>query len=224
MKKIFVFIALFTISPNAQSDFSTGIDLGGNIPVSKFDKLYSFGYGGDAHFLYHVGNQAIFSFSVGYHTWPTDQDAFNNKAEELGLNWRFEIESDFKIIPVLLGVRWYFLKGKKSLPYIIFEGGLYHYMFTLSGKALNTIPNADIPEIALPDISESGTETMINLGAGYLIKLGKHWYLDLAGKYFVLTNAFALNEPVDPENSDAIYGVKGLLQFVHLMAGINYRF
>ena len=108
--------------------------------------------------------------------------------------------------------------------HIILKGGIYNYTFTLKGIAFNTIPNANIPQIPLPDINENGTETMIVLGLGYLFKLGKRWYVDLKGNYNFLTNAFAINEPVNPEDPNAIYGVKGTVQYVSFLAGINYRF
>jgi hypothetical protein len=102
--------------------------------------------------------------------------------------------------------------------------GIYNYTFTLKGTAFNTVPNANIPQIPLPEINESGTETMIVFGLGYLFKLGKHWYFDFKGNYNVLTNAFAVNEPVNPADPNAVYGVKGTLQYVSILAGINYRF
>jgi len=44
------------------------------------------------------------------------------------------------------------------------------------------------------------------------------------GNYNIITNAFSVNEPVNPEDPNAIYGVKGTLQYVSFLAGINYRF
>jgi hypothetical protein len=54
--------------------------------------------------------------------------------------------------------------------------------------------------------------------------LGKHWFVDASVSYIVLTNAFAVNEPVNPEDPDAIYGVVGTLNYISALAGINYRF
>jgi hypothetical protein len=81
MKKYSILI-LFLIFPPislAQSDFGIGANLNVNIPVSDFDEFYNTGYGGDAHFLYHLGNHAIFSFTVGYNMWSLDVDEFNKK-------------------------------------------------------------------------------------------------------------------------------------------------
>ncbi|MDX1702476.1 MAG: hypothetical protein R3250_17740 [Melioribacteraceae bacterium] len=226
MKKYSILI-LFMIIPSmslAQRNFGAGVNFNVNIPVSDFDQFYNTGYGGDAHFLYHLGNQAIFSLTVGYNMWNLDVNEFNNKISETGLNWRFELDSDFRVIPVLLGVKWLLTQSKKSSLYASLKGGVYQYTFKLKGTAFNTIPNANIPQIPIPEINETGTETMLVLGLGYLFKFGKHWYFDFKGDYNILTNAFAINETVNPENPDAVYGVKGTLQYVTILAGINYRF
>jgi hypothetical protein len=136
----------------------------------------------------------------------------------------FELDSDFKVVPVLIGVKWLLTQSRKSSLYVSLKGGIYNYTFTLKGTAFNTVPNANIPQIPVPELNESGTETMIVFGLGYLFKLGKHWYFDFKGNYNVLTNAFAVNEPVNPADPNAVYGVKGTLQYVSILAGINYRF
>jgi hypothetical protein len=226
MKKYFLLL-VFIISPiilYAQSNFGVGVNLNVNIPVSDFDEFYNTGYGGDMHFLYYLGNQTILSFTIGYNMWNLDVDEFNKKVADTGLNWRFDLDSDFRVIPVLLGVKWLLVQGKQNSLYVSLKGGIYNYTFNLKGTAFNTIPNANIPQIPLPDINENGTETMIVLGLGYLFKLGKRWYVDLKGNYNFLTNAFAINEPVNPEDPNAIYGVKGTVQYVSFLAGINYRF
>ena len=226
MKKKFIPI-LFALFPSlilSQSNFGVGANLNVSIPVSDFDEFYNTGYGGDAHFLYHLGNQAIFSFTVGYNTWNLDVDEFNKKVSEAGFNGSFDLDSGFKIIPFLLGIKWLLAQGKKSTLYVSFKGGIYNYSFSLKGTANLTIPGGNSIPVEIPEIKESGTESMLVLGLGYLFKLGKHWYFDFKGNYNVLTNAFAVNEPVNPDDPNAVYGIKGTLQFVTILAGINYRF
>ncbi|MBT8391314.1 MAG: outer membrane beta-barrel protein [Ignavibacteriaceae bacterium] len=218
---------LLTIFPSilfAQSDFGVGANLNVNIPAGDFDEFYNTGYGGDAHFLYHLGNQAIFSFSVGYNMWKLNVDAFNNKVAEAGINYRFDLESDFKIIPVLVGIKWLLAQGKKSSLYVSFKGGVYNYTLSLKGTANLILPGGNSVPIEIPEVSESGTETMLALGLGYLFKLSKHWFVDFKGNYNILTNAFAVNKPVNPVDPNAVYGIKGTLQYVTILAGINYRF
>jgi hypothetical protein len=226
MKKYSILI-LFTTIPllsYAQSNFGVGANLNVNIPVSDFDEFYNTGYGGDVHFLYHLGNQAIFSFTVGYNLWNLDVDEFNKKVEEAGFNGNFDLDSDFRIIPILIGAKWLLAQGKKNSLYVSLKGGIYNYNFSLKGTANLIFPGGNSIPIDIPEINESGTETMIVLGLGYLFKLGKHFYFDFKGNYNILTNAFAVNEPVNPDDPDAVYGVKGTLQYVTILAGINYRF
>ncbi len=218
-----IFSIVLTISSNAQSNFGVGLSGGVNFPTGDFDEFYNAGYGGDLHFSYHLGNEAIFTLAVGYNRWNLAVDAFNKLAAASGLNWKFELDSHFAIIPVLLGVRWYLFQ-KKNQPYITFEGGIYNYQFKLEGKAVNTVSGANIPEIPIPEVRKSGTETMLNLGLGYLYTLSKHWLLDVTVKYNIITNAFTIENLVDPESEDTIYGVKGTNQYLSLLAGINYRF
>lgn len=226
MKKYSILI-LFTTIPflsYAQSDFGVGANVNVNIPVSDFDEFYNTGYGGDVHFLYHLGNQAIFSFTVGYNLWNLDVDEFNKKVEEAGFNGNFDLDSDFRIIPILIGAKWLLAQGKKNSLYVSLKGGLYNFNFSLKGTVNLIAPGGNSIAIDIPEINESGTETMIVLGLGYLFKLGKHFYFDFKGNYNILTNAFAVNEPVNPDDPDAVYGVKGTRQYVTILAGINYRF
>ena len=102
-----IFIIVITFSSNAQSKFGVGLSGGVNFPTGDFDEFYNAGYGGDLHFLYHLGNEAIFTLAVGYNRWNLDVDALNKLVAESGFFYHFDLDSDFSIIPVLLGVRWY---------------------------------------------------------------------------------------------------------------------
>jgi len=226
MKK-YILLIIIIILPSTvftQGNFGVGANLNVNIPVSDFDEFYNTGYGGDVHFLYHLGNQAIFSFTIGYDWWNLDVDELNKKVSDAGLNGRFDLDSDFRIIPVLIGAKWLLAQGKQSSLYISLKGGIYNYSFSLKGTANLILPGGNSLLVDIPEINESGTETMLVLGLGYLFKFGKHWYFDFKGNYNILTNAFAVNEPVNPEDPNAVYGVKGTLQYVTILAGINYRF
>jgi hypothetical protein len=225
MKKLFALILLLFLSSSLyaqKSNFGLGINLGTSVPTGDFDKFYKTGFGGDAHFLYHLGNQTIFSLSVGYNVWNLDVDELNMKVADAGLTWTLDLDSEFKSIPILIGVKWILAQNKKGGLYVSLLGGVYNYTFTLKGTANRTGYNINM--IKIEDIEESGTETMLALGLGYLFKFGKHWYVDVKGNYNIITNAFTLNEPVNPEDPEAIYGVKGTLQYVSFLAGINYRF
>lgn len=208
---------------HAQSDFAVGINGAVNFPTGQFAD-FNTGYGGNVHFLYLLGNSTILSLAVGYNLFDLDVDRFNERAKEMGINVNFDIESDFKTIPFLVGAKWYFLQQKKHSVYLMLEAGLYNYQFSFRGSANVITPGGNSVPIELPEIDETGTETMLKISAGYLFFFSKHWFLDVSGGYIVLTDAFAINEPVNPEDPDAIYGVVGTLNYITAQAGINYRF
>ena len=220
---ILVITIATTLSISAQSDFAVGINGNVNFPNGKFTKYIGTGFGGDAHFLYLFGNSSIFTLSVGYNQFGLDNDAFNAKANELGLNATFDVESKFSTLPVLLGVKWYFLKQKTNTAYIMIEGGFYNYNFTLKGTA-EVDSTGSSETITLPEIDEDGIETMLRISAGYLFFFDKHWFIDASVSYIVLTNAFTVDVPADPEDAGEITSAAETLNYLSVTAGINYRF
>lgn len=221
---IILFVLSSTLFLKAQSDFAVGINANVNFPNGKFTEYFGTGYGGGAHFLYLFGNSSIFSLSVGYNRFDLDVDAFNAKANELGLDAKFDVESSFSTIPILVGARWYFLKQKKSSPYIMIEGGFYNYKFTLKGTADLNDPGGNSMPIDLQEIDESGTETMLRISAGYIIFIQKHWFIDASVNYIVLTDAFTVDVPDNPQDAEEITGAAQTLNYLSISAGINYRF
>ena len=223
-KYLLLFLLIFTAPRTIpQSDFATGFNGNVNFPNGKFTEYFGTGYGGDAHFLYLLENSSIFLLSVGYNKFDLDLDAFNAKANELGLDATFDVESSFSTIPILIGVKWYFLKQKTQSPYIMIEAGFYNYSFTLTGTAeVNTAGNSEL--VTLPEIDEDGTETMLRVSAGYIIFIQKHWFLDFSVNYNVLTNAFSVDVPADPEDAEEISGAAQTLNYLSASAGVNYRF
>ncbi len=225
LKHLIILIVLSSIFLlRAQSDFAVGINGSVNFPNGKFTEYFGTGYGGEAHFLYLFGNSSIFSLSVGYNRFDLDVDAFNAKANELGLNGNFDIESSFSTLPILIGAKWYFLKQKNSSPYIMIEGGFYNYNFKLKGTANLTDPGGNSMPIDLEEIDENGTETMLRISAGYIIFIQRHWFIDASVNYIVLTDAFTVDVPEDPEEVETISGPASTLNYLSISAGINYRF
>jgi len=225
MKYLYLFLVIVYSAgiTYAQSDFAVGINVNVNFPNGKFTEYFGTGYGGDAHFLYLFGNSSIFSLSVGYNRFGLDIDALNAKANELGLDVKFDVESSFSTIPILLGVKWYFLKQKTQSPYIMIEAGFYNYNFTLNGTA-EIDSTGNVETVTLSEIDEKGTETMLRISAGYIIFIQKHWFIDASVNYIVLTDAFTVDVPADPEDAEAISGAAETLNYLSVSTGINYRF
>ena len=217
---------LFFSSGYSQSNFAVGVNAGLSLPVGQLTEFYQSGYSANGQFMYNISDQFMAILTVGYSKWDVDQDALNKKLEDQGKTFRLDIDSQFRIIPLYIGARYYLTKGKHR-PFLSFDFGIYSYEFKLTGNIVNTIQGADIPRIPIPDQKETGTESTLAIGLGYFYKLSKHWYLEIHSKYNVITNAFSINEPdqiYDPEDSSSIYGFKGELAFFTFMAGIDYRF
>ncbi len=217
---------IFFSSGYSQSKFAVGVNAGLSLPVGQLTEFYQSGYSGNGQFMYGVSDQFMVILTVVYSKWDVDQEALNKKLEDQGKTFRLDINSQFRIIPLYIGARYYITKGKHR-PFLSFDFGVYSYEFKLAGDVVNTVQGADIPRIPIPDQKETGTESTLALGLGYFYKLSKHWYLEIHSKYNVITNAFSINEPdqiYDPEDSSSIYGVKGELAFFTFMAGIDYRF
>jgi len=225
-KYLLLFLLIFTAPRTIpQSDFAIGFNGNINFPNGKFTEYFGTGYGGDAHFLYLLENSSIFLLSVSYNKFDLDLDAFNAKANELlELNTKFDIESTFSTIPILLGVKWYFLKQKTQSPCIMIEAGFYNYNFTFKGVATIVEPGGNSIPIELPEFDEDGTETMLRVSAGYIFFIQKHWFLDFSVNYNVLTNAFTVDVPADPEDAEEISGAAQTLNYLSASAGVNYRF
>ena len=228
MKLLFgVLLTLFSFSSiYSQSKFAIGANGGLSFPVGEFTRYYEVGYGGNAHFFYGISEDFLISLTVGYDIWNVDQDAINSKVAEEGINFMFELDSHFRIIPLYVGARYYLARGKNR-PFFSIDFGGYSYEFKLSGRAVNVIPDANFPGGPIADRKETGTQTSLALGFGYFLRITKQLYFEINSKYYVLTNAFTINDPkeiYDPNNPNSIYGILGTQSFISLMAGIDYRF
>lgn len=224
LKYLILITSLSVTILKAQSDFAVGLSGNVNFPNGKFSEFFGTGYGGDAHFLYLFGNSSILTLSVGYNQFGLDEEAFTAKANESGVDAKFDIESKFSTIPILLGAKWYFLKQKNQSPYIMIEAGFYNYNFTFNGTATLAEPGVNSIPIELPEIDEKGTETMLRISAGYIFFFDRKWFLDSSVNYIVLTDAFTVDVPDDPEDAADITGAAQTLNYISITAGLNYRF
>ncbi|MCK7522818.1 MAG: hypothetical protein MZV64_36635 [Ignavibacteriales bacterium] len=79
---------------------------------------------------------------------------------------------------------------------------------------LNVIdPGSNSIPIELPEIDEKGTETMLRISAGYIFFIQKHWFIDASVNYIVLTDAFTVDVPADPEDAEEITGAAQTLNY-----------
>ena len=76
---------------------------------------------------------------------------------------------------------------------------MYNYRFTFNGTANTISIGGSSDPVEIPEIEEEGTEPMLRISAGYIIFIQKHWFIDASVNYSVLTNAFTVDVPEDPE-------------------------
>ena len=190
------------------------------VPIAEFSEFYNTGFGGAAQVTYGWSENTLFTFSVGTSSWEFDNDSFNRELENSGAGIKVDLDASFKVVPYLLGVRWYAMKGKYR-PYILLEGGLYYYETKYQGTIEDLLekPPNNIEEI--PETKITGNESALALGIGTFVELSDHIFLDAVLKYNAITNAKAISEW---EEDQTITGLSRTIQYITLLAGINYRF
>jgi opacity protein-like surface antigen len=161
MKKIYsVFIILFLFAGliNAQSKIALGFNGGAGIPTGDFADGFDLGWGGNALFVYHISPNADFTGSAGYVTW----------------SGKDSIDATYSSIPVLLGFKYLFGKGK-----------VHGYGSAELGVHFTTL---DLPEVDLGEGEtfggkESNAYFGWALGAGLLYNISEKIDLDFSAKY-----------------------------------------
>ena len=160
MKKIFIVFAVILLAPgfvHAQGKMALGINGGVALPMGDFGDGFDMGFGGNAIFVYHASPMSDFTASVGYLTWS---------AKDTG-------DVTFSSIPVLLGGRYLFGKGKFNL-YVAGELGAH-------------FSSVDTPEYVILGQTYGGSvsETYFGwaAGAGFVYGVGKSMDLDFSAKY-----------------------------------------
>lgn len=170
---ILILISSFAFTQEGKMTLGAGAELA--LPSGDFGDFAGTGFGGTANFLYHMNDQLAISGSVGYITW-------GGKSLDLGLLGKWEYS--YSAIPILAGGRYYFSTGDSRL-YGSAEIGLYMFSFTV------TTPSYSLFGITVPggETTESESEFAIAPGIGYEMKIGDNLYLDLTGKYILISDA-----------------------------------
>jgi opacity protein-like surface antigen len=206
---------------SGQGKWGAGAYGGVFMPITEFSDFYNTGFGGNVQVTYSWSENTLFTFSVGTSSWDFNSEAFNRELENSGFpQIKVDLDGTFRVVPYLLGIRWYAFRGNYR-PYILLEGGLYYYETKYQGTITNSDeqPPDNIQQV--PETSITGNESALALGAGTFIKLNDHLYLDAVLKYNAITNARAIS---DYDNDQTLTGLSRTVQYITLLAGINYRF
>ena len=162
MKKILSFLFVFLLFSSITFSQNTGISLGAQagiaIPMGDFGDGYKMGFGGQGNFAYKINPMLNVTGSIGYLTWSGKEADFT-----------------FSSVPVMVGARYSFGKGKFN-PYAAGELGLHFSSFS-------------VPEVVIPGFgtigggSASSTDFGIAVGLGFLYQLGPKLDLDVNAKF-----------------------------------------
>lgn len=150
---VFVIIFLFAGFLNAQGKMAVGFNAGIALPMGDFADGYDMGFGGNALFVYHASPNVDVTGSAGYLTW-SGKDALDG--------------STFSSIPVMVGARYLFGKGKFN-PYLGAELGMHFSSFDYEFMGV--------------DYSSSDSYFGWGAGAGFLYQIGNNMDLDVNARY-----------------------------------------
>ncbi len=167
MKKLyFVLLAvlLFVGSANAQNKLT--FSAGGNLalPMSTFGDVVSFGFGATVAGDLQLTDKVVGTATVGYLIWS---------GKDLG-GTGFTAKTDFKAIPVLAGIKYFFSKDFYAL------GQAGFHLFSTSGESKITF----LGQTVTTKIDGSSTDFTMSVGAGY--QFGN---MDIAGSYYIIKDA-----------------------------------
>jgi opacity protein-like surface antigen len=210
---------IFSSTIYCQGRWGVGAYGGVFLPITEFSDYYNTGFGGNVQVTYNWSENTLLTFSIGTSSWDFDNDAFNKELQKTAPEIRVDLDASFTVVPYLLGVRWYLMNGKYRT-YILLEGGLYYYETRYQGTIEDS--NEKPPEIEeIPETIITGNQPALALGIGTFIEVSDHIFLDVVLKYNAITNAKAIS---DWEDDQTLTGLSRTVQYITLLAGINYRF
>ena len=141
-KMIFVILVLIFSSTFLPAQTNFGIDVNGAYlsPTGDFGNVYKSGFGGLASLNYNVTNNIQLSLSAGYSRFSFNNDQYNQMLSDFysafGTTTTVEINSKLKIIPVMLGGK-YFFTSTAFRPYAALDLGLHIVSVDASSIKIN---------------------------------------------------------------------------------------
>lgn len=161
MKKFFFALTVVILTTgfiHAQGKIALGVNAGVALPMGDFGDGYDMGFGGNGLFVYHATPNVDVTGSVGYLTW-SGKDALDG--------------ATFSSVPVLVGGRYLFGKGNFN-PYVAAQLGMHFTTY----------------DVEVMGFSTSGSDSYFgwNIGAGFLMGVGKNMDLDVNVLYNTISS------------------------------------
>ena len=143
MKKALLLIfalILTSFALPAQTKFGVGVEGAYLSPTGDFGNVYKSGFGGLASLTYNVTNNVQLSLSSGYSQFSFNNDQFNQMLRDFyssyGTPPTVNVNSNLKIIPVILGGK-YFFTNTAFKPYAALDLGLHIISVSASTMQVN---------------------------------------------------------------------------------------
>ncbi len=181
MKKalpLFLFIILACASLTAQNKFGIGVEGTYISPTGDFSDVYNSGFGGSASLTYNVSDNIQLSLSAGYSQLSFNNDHFNQMLRDFyssyGTTPTVNVNSNLKIIPVMLGGK-YFFTNTAFKPYAALDLGVHIVSASASSVQVN---GQTINAVA----SQSKAATAWGVGAGFMYQVARGISIDVNGK------------------------------------------
>lgn len=152
-KALFVLLILFFFIGNVnaqQGKMQAGGQVGISVPMGTLGDGANLGFAFQGNFLYGINSNIDLTGSIGYVSWGTDSDNLS-----------------FSSVPLTLGGRYYFQKGKFT-PYGLAELGIHFASVSVD------IPSYNFGGVSYGggSSSASNSDIGIGLGGGFLYDLG----------------------------------------------------
>jgi opacity protein-like surface antigen len=163
---------------SAQTNFSIGVNGAYLSPTGDFGNLYKSGFGGLACLTYNVTENIQLSLGTGYSRFSFNNDQYNQMLRDFysdyGTPPTVNISSNLKIIPVMLGGK-YFFTNTAFKPYAGLDLGLHIVSvdgatIKVNGQTLDAVKG------------ESKAATAWGLAVGFLYKVAPKINLDVNAK------------------------------------------
>ncbi len=219
MKKsvtVVVLIFLFAHPADARLPLSVAARGGFAFPISDLSTLFENGHTAQGTICYSASEMIEIYLSGGRALWRGDNAAFRRLLNGASESSTFDLEVRFAMIPIELGVRFYY-GLMVAQPYIGFSYGLYLLQLDVSGTVTDTAGTT-----VLQMESQSFSKTALGIEAGFVIPVSDRFSVDINGKYGAIEDTDARFLGKNPSVSTPLNARR--IRFVTLTAGVKFSF
>ena len=218
MKKIKFAVIVLILSCtvlSAQSKFGIGVNGAFAAPTGDFSDVYKSGFGGFASLTYDVTEKIQLSVNSGYAQFSFNNDKFNELLNAFGINANFNVESKCKIIPVLVGGK-YFFTQTSFRPYAAVDFG-FHIISISASKVTFAGKTFDAT------VEQSKTAPAWGVGLGFLYKVAPKINIDVNAKVNGNNVEVGTEMSTSSDGTSSSQSSKSTMAFFTVAAGVHFE-